>query len=377
MVVSKKWWCRLNVIAVTQITAIVIALVVVAPPASGGGGEATPEGDNGIIVRRSFPASVARQRLAMPTPPKPTPEELLLQLQYKIAGGKPALPGQFPWQVALVRSEGEDRFSAFFCGGSLISDRYVLTAAHCTYEDNPEGGAGLPMSAEVVSVLAGTTNFQGGILIKVKAVQRHDFNHQSYENDVAILELEKPLTPSNLIKPIPVIASSVDVYREGVGVQVSGWGATVSGPIPIELREKVTELQYLDDGVTVKDQQSCNARYLGDQRDRIYQAEIKKGRSSSQALAIRDKKAPATKVMVTDTMFCAGGNRDAGKDSCGGDSGGPLMAKVIDPTGQSVLVQAGIVSWGPTDGCGLIDYSGVYVKLTRFSDWINAKLTAN
>jgi hypothetical protein len=270
MITHGSWRCRLDVIAATLVTVVAATLLLSVGPAISGGAEPTSEDDAEVTVRRSFPASVAQRRLAMPTPPKPTPEELLLQLQYKIAGGKRADPGQFPWQVALVRSEGEDRFSAFFCGGSLISDRYVLTAAHCTYEDNPEGGAGLPMSAEAVSVLAGTTNFQGGILIKVKAVQRHAFNHQSYENDVAILELEKPLTPSNLIKPIRVIGSSVDVYREGFGVQVSGWGATVSGPIPFELREKVTELQYLDDGVTVKDQQSCNARYLDDQRDRIY-----------------------------------------------------------------------------------------------------------
>lgn len=336
-----------------------------------GGGAAADPGEPSL-ARRTYPATVAKRRLEAPPPPPPTPEQIEQQIQYKIAGGKTAVKGQFPWQVALVRAGHSDLFAAYYCGGTLIADRYVLTAAHCTYDENPSGGDGLPMAANAIDVLVGTHNFEGGTTHKVARIERHAFDHATYDNDVAILELDTPLPLGGDVQAIGLIEPSAEVYGVNVQGRVTGWGATVPGPIPPELRKKAVDLQFVD--VTIKDLKPCNGRYVEDYRTRIFEAEIRRGRSQEEAARVRDQKVPPTSVMVTANMFCAGGSRDARQDSCSGDSGGPFLIRQINDEGAPVSVQSGIVSWGPSEGCGLIDRYGVYVRLERFRGWIDERI---
>lgn len=374
------------------VLAVALSAGVVTPLAAGGGagGAATAPSESalaapgaGVVaaagangedpprVRRVFPATIAKRRLEQPKPPPPTQEEIDQQVRYKIVGGKTAKPGQIPWQVALVRSGADSLFDGYFCGGSLIAGRFVLTAAHCTYENAAQGDA-RELDASDIDIVLGSHDFQNGAVLKVVDITRHSFDPETYDNDIAILELASLPEISDRLQSVRLVPSQQPVYGVNVRGRVSGWGATVPGRIPPELRKKVAELQYVD--VDIKDVVTCNARYLQDYRQRIFDAQIRRGFSAEKAAQIRDATAPLSTVMITANMYCAGGSRDAAQDSCSGDSGGPFVIQLVDDDGRMVHVQSGIVSWGPADGCGLIDRYGVYVRLEKYADWIAERI---
>ncbi|XP_061384880.1 trypsin-1-like isoform X2 [Danaus plexippus] len=231
----------------------------------------------------------------------------------RIVGGMPAGVNRYPWMARLVY-DGQ-----FHCGASLLTKEYVLTAAHCVRK----------LKRSKIRVILGDhdqtiTSESPAIMRAVTAIVRHrSFDSDSYNNDIALLKLRKPVTFSKIIKPVCLPPASIEPSgKEGI---VVGWGRTSEGG---QLPAVVQEVR-----VPILSLSQC-----------------------------RGMKYRATRI--TNNMLCAG---RSSTDSCQGDSGGPLLIQQGD---RFQIV--GIVSWGV--GCGRPGYPGVYTRITRYLPWLRANL---
>ncbi len=226
-----------------------------------------------------------------------------------------------PWQIAMIRANVAEPRRSQFCGGSIIADDWVLTAAHCVRN------AIVREDATRVEVVAGTTQWPiGGERIKVAAIHTHpEYNEQTMDHDFALLRLQTPVTVGKAV----ALADASTQVDDGLQTCVTGWGATFEGgPGSIDL---------LGAEVPVVSNETCN-------RPESYNGDI------------------------TANMMCAG--REAGSvDSCQGDSGGPLTASL---GGTNTLV--GVVSWG--EGCARRLKYGVYARVSAAAPWIASTMGA-
>lgn len=251
-------------------------------------------------------------------------------IETRIVGGTQSGFSDWQWIVALSKSSStanDDLFQNQFCGGSLINESWVLTAAHCVVDD-----FGDPISTTGVHAFVGEYDLKNstGEYRAVDLVIVHpDYNSFTTDNDIALLRLS---TPSN-VTPVALIDSSVAATLETLvddtvtDFTVIGWGSLTedqSNPAYPSILEDV-DLPYISNSV-------CNSSALSGQ--------------------------------VTDNMICAG-FPNGGFDSCQGDSGGPL---VFSDGGQL----SGIVSWGI--GCAQANSYGVYTRLNNYIAWIDSIL---
>ncbi|CAH1375366.1 unnamed protein product [Tenebrio molitor] len=222
----------------------------------------------------------------------------------RIVGGDEVPITSAPFVVSVRLS---DRHK---CGGSIGSNRTIITAAHCT--------DGLEASSLSVMVGSSDINSTEQIIPVEKFIQHSHFNRDNYENDVSILRLKSQLTFDSEIQSIKL--SSVN-FPPGTEAQIYGWGIVKEGDI--------TFSPYLKGGtVKIVDRFSCQKAY-------------------------------ETKNMrLTREMMCAG-IEEGGVDTCPGDSGGPLVV-------NNSLV--GITSFG--FGCGDPKFPGVYVNAKVLSNFI-------
>ncbi|XP_014359306.2 trypsin-1 isoform X2 [Papilio machaon] len=231
----------------------------------------------------------------------------------RIVGGSPASANRYPWMARIVY-DGQ-----FHCGASLLTKDYVLTAAHCVRK----------LKRSKIRVILGDhdqtiTSESAAIMRAVNTIVRHrGFDADSYNNDIALLKLRKPVNFSRIIKPVclPPVGTE-PAGKEGI---VVGWGRTSEGgQLPAVVQEVKVPILSLN---------QC--------RGMKYRAS-----------------------RITSNMLCAG---RASTDSCQGDSGGPLLVQQGD---KYQIV--GIVSWGV--GCGRPGYPGVYTRITRYLSWLRANL---
>lgn len=261
-----------------------------------------------MVFRKSFPFAFAFAFTAACTA---AIAETVCKDDRKIVGGVDADIKEHPWQVALA-PDGQH----FACGGSLIQDRWVVTAAHCFSSKTPPSAR----------IKAGVTNREFGTWIETGKIFVHEgYRDDTHENDIALIKLNG--TVSGDI--IPLAQPGLDL-KTCQRLEVTGWGAIQEDGPAASILQKA-ELPLVDNA-------TCNAKDA-------YDGAIKPG------------------------MMCAG-LRDGGIDSCQGDSGGPLVWHSDD---GPVLV--GVVSWGY--GCARKLRYGVYTRLDAFSDWIANTILAN
>ena len=240
----------------------------------------------------------------------------------RIINGVPVSITEVPWQVALMFSSEPDDFYAQFCGGSIVSADWIVTAAHC-----------LPgMSAAGIEVLAGVTSLgePGSTRVAVQEIISHpQYDDSTLENDIALLKLATPLDLSGAEKTLialPFAEQSSSWPAAGDPATVSGWGntSTTSAAYSADLMAVVVDV------LTDPSETQCGSY--------------------------------PTNGYLPEQMLCAA-EISLGKDSCQGDSGGPLAVEV-----RGSWTLAGIVSWGY--GCADPLYPGVYTRVTSYLDWI-------
>uniref|UniRef100_A0A2C9GV93 CLIP domain-containing serine protease n=1 Tax=Anopheles dirus TaxID=7168 RepID=A0A2C9GV93_9DIPT len=255
-----------------------------------------------------------------------------IQLADRIYGGQITGVNEFPWTALLEYHEGGNVFR-YHCGGSLINERYIVTAAHCI--------VGIPRRWKLHRVRLGEWDISTEndclddvcaqnppIDLDIEKIITHrsyDTRDQSKNNDIALLRLNRTVDISDTVRPICLPWTSSLRNRTHIGYETvaAGWGKTEtdsSSEKKLKVNLNVTTLE------------ECNMMY----------------RRSG--------------VTLKPTHLCAGGMR--GKDTCSGDSGGPLMRQIF---GGWYLI--GVVSFGPQK-CGTARMPGVYVNVADYVDWI-------
>nr|XP_033779800.1 complement C1s subcomponent [Geotrypetes seraphini] len=247
------------------------------------------------------------------------PSEALPRLG-RIFGGSRAKEGNFPWQVFFE--------SPYRGGGAFISDQWVMTAAHVVEDtDAPSMFAGL---TDVGIRTPDQRLHPAKVRIHPNWTREDPYTRSNYDNDIALIKLQKKVTMGSLISPIclPGKDPKYTAEEDTLGY-ISGWGRTENKNIVRRLHMAMIPI------VNVKKCQGVKA-------------------------ANRD----TSNYVFSENMICAGGGRN---DSCQGDSGGAFVME--DPYEEKGYYAAGIVSWGPV--CGTF---GIYTKVINYLDWIEETL---
>jgi len=241
--------------------------------------------------------------------------------------------GAYPWMAAILKFDkyGDQDLNVYQCGGSLIDQQVILTAAHCV--DN--------LRAEQLKVRLGEwdtqstqdhPNFYHEDYYVSKIVTHSRYYRKNVFNDIALIFLSKPVTLNYHIQTICLPRPGQQF--EGQTCYASGWGKDNFG------QEGNWQAILKEIDVPVVDRSRC-------------QETLRTSRLGCN-------------FCLHDTFLCAGGIE--GKDTCTGDGGSPLVC--VNNYDQS-FIQAGIVSWGI--GCGSA-LPAVYVDVARYVDWIDYQI---
>ncbi|XP_044153093.1 trypsin-like [Bufo gargarizans] len=224
----------------------------------------------------------------------------------KIVGGYTCSAYSVPYAVSL-------NSGYHFCGGTLITSLWVISAAHC-YKASMQ----VRLGEHNIFSSEGTEQF----INSARVIRHGSYNSRTLDNDIMLIKLASPATLNSYVKTVGLPGGCA---ASGTSCLISGWGNTLSSGTNMP-----SLLQCLNAPILTAAQ--CSSAYPGE---------------------------------ITTNMICVG-YMAGGQDSCQGDSGGPVVCN-----GQL----QGIVSWGY--GCALRNYPGVYTKVCNYNSWISSTMAAN
>lgn len=235
---------------------------------------------------------------------------------FHIVSGEPVQGNAYPWMAAFL-FDGQQG-----CGGSVVAEQWILTAAHCV-ADNRGNLSVDPASATFVVDTNSLSRGDGQVVSAAQIVIHPSYDPTLTNNDMALVRTNEAIgvAPVRLATP-----ADAGLYTPGTTTRVIGYGTIRTG---------------------------------GPQSEELLQVDV-------DVVSDADCRTSGYGQLVDATMICAGNpsadSDNPGRDSCQGDSGGPLFA---DDGGTPV--QFGVVSFGGECGVGA---PGVYAEVATYTDWI-------
>lgn len=247
---------------------------------------------------------------------------------HRIIGGVTSIPNNWPWQVSLQLRDFTSDFEGFeehythMCGGSIVSPKYILTAAHCFVESFTQSHM-----AKKWKVVAGEhdLNKDSGreqTRTVVRIIRYPGYTRVPGPYDITLLELDAPLKYGRGVSPICLPEQDTEEDRYQRNCMLTGWGLTK------DRRRDATRLQQV--GGPIVDQATCRKTW---------------------------------KHYLLDSNLCFGNGLTGG---CMGDSGGPLVCR----EGRRWF-QLGVVSWG-SNTCTKKGYPSVFTRTSKYVNWIKS-----
>ncbi|MBR0696249.1 serine protease [Bradyrhizobium lablabi] len=285
-----------------KLACVLAALSSLACAASADAESLMPRGPRDESAKKIVSDLVAQQRKLLP----------------KIVGGTDAKPGEFPHQIGFLAKDDNGHqpgINRFFCAGSIISNQWVLTAAHCV--------VGMVAFKELIAVGAGSIDLNKLEEFDIDEIWVHPrYSDATHDYDFALVKIRASFPD----REIPVVTRSDNQFiNEGDVATITGWGA-------VEPNGQVQQFLRKAD-VKIISRSDCNDANSYDGK-------------------------------VTARMICLG-VQGGGKDACAGDSGGPALAR--GQGGTRVLFAD--TSWG--EGCAAPEKYGVYGRIISVRAWLD------
>nr|XP_020463957.1 tryptase-2-like [Monopterus albus] len=246
------------------------------------------------------------------------------EVRVSIVGGEDAPKGRWPWMVHLNITDASKKKN-WRCGGTILNEQWVLTAAHC-WDEYP------PPSEHRSMVWVGSHSLQRksekymniGSCILGPGYYRHS---SYYVNDIALVKLRKKIKFKENVQAVN-LPTTEDTFGPSSECWIIGWGHVENG-VPLQDPETLQQLK-----ISIIPSKVCKVQY----------------------------------PELTSNMLCAG-DMAGGKDACEGDYGGPLVCRTARG-----FVQVGIMSYGSRKGCALPGRPGVYTQVSKYLSFINENI---
>ncbi|VVC97136.1 unnamed protein product [Leptidea sinapis] len=220
----------------------------------------------------------------------------------------------------------DDDAVSWACGGTLISERYILTAGHCTF--SREAG---PVTYALLGVLKRSDQVDSSSLYKIRRIIKHpQYSPPRRYNDIALLETDRDVKLSEFVVPACLDVGAPNKYETA---WATGWGATMNRGATADQLQKVKLTQFSNS--------ECSELFGPDRL-------MKNGYDAQ-------------------TQVCYG-DKNKSKDTCQGDSGGPIQLKHRQINCMYTVV--GVTSFGRA--CGIVGEPGIYTRVAAYVPWIES-----